>query len=357
MSDLVDAVTADEVNEVLDWVDCAGVTAFANDVIAKLSDLTALGNAITSGDAVVSYDAKFLPWDIEVEHVKDGDYFTVNVLANEDNAKEQTISIYVDDSKGLGKLLTKLGEIVTIDAGVELKSLDYNPESKNVEVVGGGYADVVVDMREDPNYAVVMGVMLAEGVQDTAKREALVEGIKTWYEHGVVMADLKAAFENLTLTEVVKVFDIELVDFDGMLEDLGLTGVVGDEAKALYNDYELLFKAVYKVGKKVIDNREKFNIDYVLDYFGLSEIADDENNRLHNEYVYLSSLETRIKNKLNSVKDDLVGKYETDEYGTYGKTTGRHNVTKSHDVFRKYGLTVNADVTKLSLLVKIFKPD
>ncbi|MBQ7604655.1 MAG: InlB B-repeat-containing protein, partial [Clostridia bacterium] len=350
------AVTVEDVDKVLSWIDCAGITAFANDLIDKLVDFDAVGNAIISGAPVVSYDAEMRPWAVTFEHVTNGDYLTLNVKPNGNDAKTQVISIFVDGSAEIGEFFVKLDEILTVDADVHLDSVSYNRQTKDVEVVGGGSVDAVLDVQDRPDYAVLFGVALAEGIGAGSKRDAIVEGIKTWYEtDNCIMSDLKAAIEDLTIAEMVKAFET-YKPLDEMLADLGLDGVLGQSAIDLFNNNEKAIRAGYKIAGKIIANRDNASVEAVLAQLGLSRIEDDA-SRFYKAYDYANRIKTRIKNKLNSIKDKLFGVYETSDYGVYGKTYGSKTVSKSYDVRGDYGVTGSATLDSASFLFKLFPED
>ncbi len=306
----IEGVHADDVNEALDFINCEGVTALVNDFIDKLTgDLTAVGEAMLAGEAVATYEVNYKPWTFELEHVTAGDYLTANVGPNEDIEKSQTINFYIDDNDGIGDLLVKLGEILTIDAEVELEDVYYDSKTRNAVVIGNGSVDATADLTGDPNYAIVIGVVLANGTKDEAKREALVEAIKTYYETGYVMSDLKAAVEKMTTQELLDSFDTN-TSFDDMVSALGLDDIIDEGAAELFDTYIRLIKITFKVI-----------------------------NRLH-----FSGSSTKL------------GKFEKD-YGVYSSEKNDKKVKRSFEVSGEYGVTVQATAETIKLTVKLFTED
>ena len=307
---LYQRVEDEDANGILDCIDCAGITAFANDLLDKLTDFTALSESMKAGEAVFSYDLEYQPWSFELEHVTNGDYLTVNVLPNANISKSQTMNFFIDEDGDIAGMLEALGKVLTIDAEVELSDISYDFQHDNITITGGARVDVIVDMTSDPDYAIVVAVALANGTDDDAKREALIEGIKRWYESGYIMSDLKEAVENMTTAELVKAFDTDKA-FTAMVADLGLTGIVEDSAADLYKTYESAIKA----GFVLID-------------------------------------------RIGNIKggNTLIGSLE-DGYGIYVKDAGNRDINRTEKIRDNYGVQITATIESVSLTVILFTED
>ncbi len=306
----IDGVTGADVNEMLDGINCAGVTDFANDLLAKLTDFSTSGEAILAGEAVASYDVTYLPWTFELEHVADGDYLTANAKPNADNEKTQTLNFFVDDNDGLGDTLVELGEILTIEAEVELEDIYYDSSKKDITFIGNFDLEATADLTGDPNYAIVIGTVLANGTEDDAKREALVEAIETYFRTGYLMADLKAAVEAMTTQELIDSFNTD-TSFEDMVSALGLDGIVTEEAAELYNTYRRVIKITFRV------------IDRLFKFSGSSS-------------------------KLGAFEED---------YGVYSSEKTNKTVERGYEVRGDYGVTGIVTAETVKLTVKLFTED
>ena len=310
VNDVLNVITSrDEqsLNAIIDCIDCAGITAFANDLLDKLIDLTTVGNKIKNNQAVASYSIQTNPWTYEPIHVTNGDYLSVNIKPNNNITKNETLSVYVDENGGISDLFLKYGEITTIDADVELSSIDYSAASKDIIVTGSGMLDVTFDMRHDPNFAIAIGVVLADGLTG-AKRDAIIDAINVWYTSGI-MSDLKAAIEDVSTDDFLEKFGSNKA-FTAMLADTGLDGVVDAAVTDLYNSY-----------RKGI--------------------------------IFL----TKVINRTGVMNGSAttLGTFETNEYGTYSDSRSR-TYTKSRDIYNLYGLKANATLTNAKLTIKLFTP-
>lgn len=292
------------INDLLDCINCTGITRFANDLLGKMTDLTAIGNAIKNNTPVAEYTLKTKAWAFEPVHVTNGDYVSVNVMPDDTKTETQKFSIYVNDNDGLSDLFLKMGEITTIDAEVELESIDYDYSNDDVVFTGNGMFEVTIDMTDDPNFAIAIGVILADGIE--AKRADLVAGINSWYTNGTMEA-LKAAFDNVTTKEFVDTFGSERT-FAQMLSNTGLTGVVDDDVKTLYSSY-----------RNAIINSMK-----IVEQTGVW--------------------------KGDSKK---ISWFET-EYGVYSDNNAS-TYTGSSKVYGKYGVRGDAELTDAIVTVKLFK--
>ncbi|MBR6922239.1 MAG: hypothetical protein IKH51_08590 [Clostridia bacterium] len=297
---------AESLNEIIDCIDCAGVTDLANDLLDKMLDFTTVGTNIQNNQPIATYESETNDWWFEPIHVEDGDYLSANIFANSDMINQRDISVYVDDDGGVADLFLKLGEIVTADADVELESLDYTPVTKDLIVTGNANFDVTIDMSEDPNFAIAIGVILADGLTG-AKRDALIEAVNTYYETGS-LSDLKAAIEDVSTNEFLENFGNRKA-FTEMLADTGLDSVVADDVTELYNSYR---KAIVGVTKAI------------------------------------------VKGGILNGSDTTLGTFETDEYGTY-RDSGSRTYTKQGEVYDRYGVQIIGTLTEGTVTVKLFK--
>ena len=237
---LVDGADDAKINEILDLIDCAGITDLINEVIASFTDLETLGNAIQTGGKVAEYVLTSNNWKIGLTHVTEGDYLSVNIGADTEKTGEQKAALYIDDVRGLGKAVSELGKITAIEASAELSDLSF--ENKTLGVTAGGSAEAVIDATRNPDYAVMVGVMLASASARETRRQALIEAIKLYYLSDS-MVELRLAVENSTTNDLVRAIDSDKT-FAQMLSDLGLTDVVKPSVGDLFDLYKDLMKIV-----------------------------------------------------------------------------------------------------------------
>ncbi len=243
---MIETVNGDDVNAVLDMIDCAGLSAFVNTLIADLTDFNAMAEAVANGDALATYTIETKCWDIDIKRIADGDYLTVGILPSEDKGQNQSVSLYLQGSTqeandAASELLEAIGAIVTVDATVDLTDLHY--ASSTITASADANADIVVDMTANPNYAVVLGILLAD-TSDSLKAQIVpvlenflagngnISALKPYVESAKV-SELVAAVKNLNMHS----------DFVAMVEGLGLN-VDSTEADELYETYRVLFAAV-----------------------------------------------------------------------------------------------------------------
>lgn len=303
---VIDGVSEKDVNDLLACINCAGVTALANDLLDKLVDFSTLAEAVKSGNAVAEYEAVYNPWTYELEHIADGDYLTANIKADTEREKAQTISVFVEDRGGLSDLLEELGKVMTVDAEVELESITY--ASKTVTAKGNGEATVEIDVTEYPDYAIAVAIELAATTSKGELKDALVEGIKEYYNTGRT-AKLKEAYDKVSTRDIVNALS-STKKFDKAITDLGLDGTVAESVKDLYKTYENLIKAVRLINNKIA--------------------------KIKGSSKKLASLEK--------------------SYGEYSATAKNRNVTRSVGA-KGYKATADFTATSVKLTVKIFKEE
>ncbi|MCR5664332.1 MAG: hypothetical protein K6G17_05555 [Oscillospiraceae bacterium] len=315
-------ITEDDVNEILNCLKMDGINAFIDQVITDLTDLPTLAGNV-DGD-LASYDYSFNTWTLEVHKSDSEDELDADLVANTNNTKEGTIIFRFKEGgdyslTGFGgskeevkALLEKLAEVTTInEVSLELEQPTY--ASRTLKLKGTGKGDVEFDLRDDPNYAIALGVILANGAED-ANKTAIVDAIKTYYETGA-LAPLKAAFEATSNTEALAGFakynraggeDI----FKTFVENVGLTDTVNDE--------EILKLA-------------------------------------RTWRAFLVTIGTAIEKSGVTGGGAELGTYETGEYGVYSLEKSR-TVTRSKDI-RRWTVEGTAVGESGKLTIKLFRED
>ena len=240
---VLDGGSASEINGLIRCGDLGTLNDLINDLIDTLCDFTAVGNAVKAGDPVKVYDIETANWTFEVDHVAAGDYLTANAAAADTYYLDEEYRIYIDDVHGIGDALIALGEVATADADAYVDDIAYIG-NRTVKVTGHGSGRLDVDLTGDPNFAVVIGVILADGVTDTSKKAALAAGVMRYYADGT-LADLKAAFDTVTTAELYRAFR-SASSLESKITALGLDGMVGSDAIDLYNTYKNVLKIAFK---------------------------------------------------------------------------------------------------------------
>ncbi|MBQ7670598.1 MAG: dockerin type I repeat-containing protein, partial [Clostridia bacterium] len=302
---LLDGLHAGDLNDLLSGLDCPGITAFINDLLAKLFDFEALGQAIQNGTPVGTYVLEYEPWIFEFDYVAGGDYLTVNLLANDENVKFKNVSIYVDENLGFGKTVSEMGKVITATPSFELSGVKYM--GGKLDVRSKISFDVTVNTRDYPDYAIATAVALADATSDADKRSALVEGIKKYYYNGR-MAKLKEASANFTTEELFAAL-YTTKSFPKMLAELGLTGVVDSSVTDLFNTYRSALKAIRAVDE---------------------HLADFEGS------------------------EKTLGSLETENYGEYYAESTSRTENVSYTANSKLGASITTEIEKVALTVKVF---
>ena len=166
-----DTTLADLADGVLDCINISGINTFVKQVINEMMDFGAVADAIDNEKNIFSYDLAVDPWTVIIEHIADGDYLTVGLVANAENTKNVNIALRIEGetAKKLVALLREIANIVVedeTDLTVDLK----RPvrDGHNLIVSGNADAKLSVDLTVNKNYNVILAVALAYGNPDKA---------------------------------------------------------------------------------------------------------------------------------------------------------------------------------------------
>lgn len=230
------------VDEVVNLVDSAELSALINLVLDDVFNFTAISEAIKADEPVLSYEMVTKPWSVEFSHVAEGDYITVGIVSGEP-AVVRNISILLvgeeADKAYFADLFAELGRTVSADINV---NINHGLDGKELYAEVSADANVYVDYT-NPNYAVMFSVMIADGI-GTPANTALVEGIKEFYATNGDISDLAFAFNSLTVKQVVTALkNLSLNDdFSAMVTRLGLDGIVPSKVAELEDLYDRIGK-------------------------------------------------------------------------------------------------------------------
>lgn len=240
-------------SELVEEVCCEGITAFANDVLAKLTDFAEIAAAIESDSAVAEYTLNTCPWNITLTHETDGDYIAGNVVSGDE--KSRTLTIVVagedEDKQELADLCTELGEVFgdNIEVTVNLEDLSYSAADGFTYSVSGSV--VATADLSNKEYAAVIGIVMANGMEDGDAKTAMIEAVNTYLSTGET-ADIVTAIESLTTAQIITALKAAIgVEFTEMISDLGVedTDNKAADLEAIYDDLlQIGYKLVNKLG-------------------------------------------------------------------------------------------------------------
>ncbi|MBR6506795.1 MAG: dockerin type I repeat-containing protein [Clostridia bacterium] len=246
--------SADRVNKVVDEVvnivDSAELSALINLVLDDVFNFTAISEAIKADEPILSYEMVTKPWSISFSHVPSEDYITAGIVSGEPAIVRELSIVLVgeeDDKAYFADLFAELGRTVFADINVYI---NHGLDGKALYAEVSADADVFVDYT-NPNYAVMFSVMIADGIGAPANT-ALVEGIEEFYATNGDISDLAFAFNSLTVKQVVTALkNLSLTDdFDAMVARLGLDGIVPSKVAELEDLYDRIGKVAAAAVRK-----------------------------------------------------------------------------------------------------------
>lgn len=238
------------VDEVVNIVDSAELSALINLVLDDVFNFTAISEAIKADEPVLSYEMATKPWSIQFSHVPSEDYITAGIVSGEP-AIVRNLSIMLvgedADKAYFADLFAELGRTVSADINV---NINHGLDGKELYAEVSADANVYADYT-NPNYAVMFSVMIADGIGAPANT-ALVEGIKEFYATNGDISDLAFAFNSLTVKQVVTALkNLSLNDdFDAMVARLGLDGIVPSKVAELEDLYDRIGKVAAAAVRK-----------------------------------------------------------------------------------------------------------
>lgn len=309
------------VGKALECVNLADLNGFINEILDQMLDFAAIEKAIDNDTNIVEFEATIKPWNVAVDHVKEGDYITFGIEGNADKAKTFTVGLGMAGSEGKQEYAANfaggLSDIVdTADAEVEIEKPSYS--NKHLTVSGNGSATLIIDVTKDnntendtsydyENYLDVLAVVIAHGIKsyDSIKAEKLIAAIG--YDDA-----MKTAIDSVTIEDLFNGLKKMQVakSFDEMAKAVGATMDMGDAAE---------LEAIYHlIANAAGEGLEKLNL-------------------------------TGTNRTLGSLYNDATGYYELP---TFERKEVEKSITK-----RGYTLTVGAEITKVTLKVKLFADD
>jgi len=306
----------------LSWISASDLADLVNTLIADLTDFAALEEALRGDGKVLSYTTSVAPWKLEIIHVTEGDYLSLSLGAS-DKTEDAVLNVVISGElkDNLANLAGGLKDTVNVDVKIDMDDI-IRDENSVINLVGSFHGVVEIDFTKDPNYVIMMAVILADGA-DSALKAKLVNGIEAYYKHNSLY-DLEKTFNSLTIKQICDCLQNNTRSelFSSMVNSLALSANV---KKTIIND---------------IDNTEMGYKD-VIDVIGFVLRQLDARN-------LLESITENGRTLGSMMKSDAIGHY----YGFSG-AKAFNGVRK---IFRNYKLGYDLDISMLSVIVRLF-PD
>ncbi len=329
VDDFVALYTGDRKQELIDDVrdmfDAQAIVNIMNLIIDDVTDFDALYNALANDQPLFSYDLTTGSWKIVTGRVdNDGnDYFTIGIGSGDTELgeyKTRKLNIKVvgsdEDKQHLLDILEQFRDTTDVDINLRPVEGAYDAADKDLVLGWGGSGSVLIDFTKNDNYAVMFGVLLADGLKGTATSDKLVAAIREYYETDNIYA-LKVAFNAVTVSQLLDTVKAYTRgdNMATMLKNLGLADVVPTDV----NDLEALYAKYAKV---------------------------------------LTAIVRRIDNKIDLPESGrTLGSLYNPTLGGYGFS--RDNIEKNfkRDVLRGFGVDLTAKVDHVSVIIRIFADD
>ncbi len=227
------------ISKIMDMISVADLKALANNILADITDFDAM-NAIMAGNIaggtdlpLLSYQITTGTWGFSLDYVPADDSITASVVSKGNNVRALNIFVTGEaaDKQHFANLLGILAD--TTDASLEINTATGNKIPGGINFEFGVSGDIKIDFSSDPKYAVMIGVITADGLGAPANAE-LVAGLKAYFETNN-MQDLANAFNKLTVAQIFTAIknDLRGDSFAAMLTNLGLNGYSVADAIAL----------------------------------------------------------------------------------------------------------------------------
>ncbi|MBE6939732.1 MAG: hypothetical protein E7457_02780 [Ruminococcaceae bacterium] len=187
------------INESLSFFSAADLADLVNRFTADLTDFAALKDAVDNGTPVAGYTFSVAPWDIQVRRAA-GDYVTADIGGIAAEAKTGKISIVIDGAQK-DAISTVLGAFAdTIDVDLQLALNDLQLSGTSIPVTGEVDGSLVADFSHDPNYVIMMAVILANSA-DTALKNELVAAVEEYYGSSS-LAEMETVFDTISVEDL-----------------------------------------------------------------------------------------------------------------------------------------------------------
>lgn len=256
------------VDTALDFVYEDQLSAVFNTLVADLTDFAAIGAALSDNGTGVIASHKFATttWGLELAHDSDDDTVSVNFGGSYGKTETKTLQLEIEgEARGaMAVLSTALGKVLDVDFTVDLDDI-YRNDAGLLNIKGDVTGTVVFDFTENPAYAIMMSVILAENA-DEALRADLIEAIEVFYETGSLNL-MRQVYNEMTIEDICNSWDehIGVDSFVEIVDSLNLS--CAEKIKSQIGDDEMGFDLLidgiaaalrllneYGVGESVTDS-------------------------------------------------------------------------------------------------------
>ena len=233
---MIKSGAASSINDIIDILDCAGLTNFSNKLMADLTDFAKLAEAAKNGDKLLSYTITTQAWNVSVSHNKEQDYITGGIVPSK-TEKTKTLNVYLAGTdaqkKDLVELLTEMGKVLDVDIQVDLEDIYF--EDRVFGVNAGASAHILLDTKGNHDYGAALAILLASSRKDNT---AIISALETYFADGD-FSGLKKIVDNTTIAQLFSAIKSvgRSTNFGAMVTKLGLNAEDAFEATKLMVTY------------------------------------------------------------------------------------------------------------------------
>ena len=253
LMDITDSIRTPSVllGKFIECIDCDGITAFASQFLADVTDFGALADAIQNGTELVNYSLKNSAFNPYLSYLPEDDSFALNLSSAAD--KQYTdIRVFISPEVPVGQknyminVLREMDNIITFNTlGVAINDVTY---AGSLSFEGSVMADVTIDLTANGYYPAVMGAILADNATG-ARRTQLVNALNSYLNDSETDA-LQSALDKMTIAEAMSALEnTKSKSFASILKGLGITAPGA-----------VKLESIYTVARKVVGT--------VIDYSG-----------------------------------------------------------------------------------------
>ncbi len=241
-------------NEILDMIDCAGITGFVNEFIGTLTDFGTLADNIEAGKPIAEYEVKTYNWNVLFHYSDNGEYLTASLAKGGENITNLSFTMDENNRADLVNMLRELDKIVESDIYFELENLELRDSSITLDNILKSIdwkftADVTIDMTQSPEYPALMAIILASG--GAANADELIAGVNLMLNEGYNDV-LREALEKVPLNQIVTAMkNVKGQSFSEIIAGLDLQVYTVDirNLEETYHDLlNVVYAALYRLG-------------------------------------------------------------------------------------------------------------
>ena len=236
--DITDSLRTPSVllGKLVECIDCDGITAFATQFLADITDFNALALAIERDEAVVEYKLMNSAFNPYVSYVPEDDSFALN-LTSAANKQVINVSVFVSPQVPVGqkdvmvKVLREMAKSITFNTlAVAVTDVTYDG---GFSFEGSAMADVTIDLTHNGYYPAIVGAILADNATGT-RRTQLVDAINAYLNDSEAAA-LEAALNKMSVAEAMAALkNTKSKSLASILKGLGISAPDAVELESIY---------------------------------------------------------------------------------------------------------------------------